>query len=162
MLRFACLALAVFLSGCVEQSNDYITVTVDGKPMEFKVKANAQVAGDNGLIENVVFGAQSSEDESKPTISITVETLDRNIVPGVPYLDGLETGDDPVLARYYWQESDGTFMHTSNSDVGLFTLQFMRVDRQRVEGTFSGKVKHLDPDIVVSLTDGRFSLPVLH
>jgi hypothetical protein len=153
---FLAVAMLLMLVSCAsEQDSGYVRATIDGKPMLFTVEADATVAGNNGRIQHVVFAALSSEDHGKPAMRFDVEQEGGEIVPG----RYAKYGD--VAGRYYWQTSnDGTYMHKNGPD-DPFQITFTRIDRERVEGRFSGQFSHIDPDFTVQVTQGEFSLPVV-
>ena len=148
-------AVLVLLASCSsEQDSGYIRATIDGKPMQFRVEANAAVGGNDGRIQHVVFRARSAKDHGKPAMSFDVDKEDGDIGPGS------YTAYGDAAGRYYWQLPNGTYMHKNGPD-DPFQITFTRIDRERVEGRFSGQLSHIDPDFTIRVTQGAFSVPVV-
>lgn len=155
MSRLACLALLVaVLSGCVGQGNDYIHVDIDGKPMKFDVEPYAYVYDRAGAIQSVTLGGKRSQAENTSRVHFGFNR------DGFAALGPGQYSDLATTMCGYEGDLTNPNNDYENSPDHLCTITATRVDRDRIEGTFTARLHRVDTDNVITLTDGRFSVAV--
>ncbi|MCX2584379.1 hypothetical protein [Pedobacter sp. MR22-3] len=167
-----CLAmLAMFtigLSACkknggtaTDDGEKYLTCKINGKYREFNYSVNANDEPATDTVHFVVISGWEKQDK------ITGFGIDMHIAEGAKEATYVANGaSGPSLAgKYYIQEmKDGKFVGTTvfnggDLDGSNFTLTITSLTKWGVKGTFSGKLKLLGGDEIVTVTEGKFSAP---
>ncbi|MCC8407827.1 hypothetical protein LJ707_02730 [Mucilaginibacter sp. UR6-1] len=169
-IYIALLTLAIAgLSGCsksggeanTDDSEKYFTCKINGKYREFNYMVNANDKPATDTVHFVVIGGWEKQD------MITGFGINMQLAEGAKeatyYADG---NSDLLLAgKYYIQNmKDGKIVGTTiynggDLDGSNFTLTITSLTKWGVKGTFSGKLRLLGSDEVVTVTEGKFSAP---
>ncbi|MDT3405285.1 hypothetical protein [Mucilaginibacter terrae] len=147
--------------GATDDQEVYLTCKINGVQREFNYFVNANDKPATDTVHFVVIGGWEKEDmvtgfginmqstEGAKEATYTVDSESDLLLAGKYYIQNMKDGKIVGTTIYNGGDVDG-----SN-----FTLKITSLTKWGVKGTFSGKLRRLDGNDFVTVTDGKFSAP---
>ena len=168
VLLAALVIIIIGLSACkknggaaTDDQDAYLTCKIDGKYHEFNYHVNANDKPATDTVHFVVIGGWEKQD------MVTGFGINMQIAEGAKEATYTSDGAGELLlaGKYYIQEmKDGKFAGTTIFNGGdlegsNFTLTITSLTKWGVKGTFTGKLRLVGGDEMVTVTEGKFSAP---
>ncbi|SRX76006.1 hypothetical protein [Aequorivita antarctica] len=164
--RIFLFAASMLIIGC-SKSDDrpsstdtyYLEMKMNGTAKNFNNAAVAQTALDNENLVKLIIGG-TKDGLLNEGFELDIEFLENNITIGT-YFQPEPNGDPNYeLSAKFYNTSTNTYYNSFYYEPEEFTITISEISNSAVKGTYSGKIKNLDTQDVIIVSEGRFFVPI--